>query len=231
MATFLELVQETERESGTMPSVPSTTTGATGRHANFVRWVRDAYTRLQRERGDWLWMRDRFQGDLSDGRQSYDAGSLGIATRFRDWVSTPLWDRLFTLSSPGTREDEQGLLLISWQQMTSHYQFGAQASERGRPIYVAIAPDRQLHFHPTPDGEYTLRGWYVRGAQVLASDGDVPEMPEDYHDAIKWAALLSMATFDEAFTQVAPWSRELELLRQGLLRSQTPRLAMAGPLA
>ena len=48
-----------------------------------------------------------------------------------------------------------------------------------------------------PDDVYTLRGKYRKSPQYLVADGDIPEMPTDFHTIIKDAALVYLEGFDE----------------------------------
>jgi len=49
-----------------------------------------------------------------------------------------------------------------------------------------------------PDQTYTLRGEFQNGAQLLAVDTDIPELPDtNLHSVIVWKGLLLLSQFDE----------------------------------
>lgn len=83
----------------------------------------------------------------------------------------------------------------------------------GRPQYVAETVDGlSLSFYPTPgtpptptgtavggDPAYDLSGLYRAGVQQLHEDHDEPDgLPEEYHDIVKWRAVMIVNELDEA---------------------------------
>ena len=86
-------------------------------------------------------------------------------------------------------------------------------------------------FYKIPDAVYTIRGEFYRGPQILTLTADVPEMPLAHHDAIKWRALILLGTFDEAPEQIPQWKEFLGEYMAPLVRKNTPRIQLPGPLA
>jgi hypothetical protein len=233
VATFLELVQETVRDSGTAGvAVPGSVDVSTGRLASFVRWVRNAYRAIQTERRDWAWLRQEVTATALPGVDSYDASAFG-ETRFAEWILGPYnAESGFTIYNTATgRADEGHLVFVEWDRFKALYRFGANATQTGRPAFVSVDPHQNVVLWPLPDDTYTLRGEVMRTPQELEADADVPEMPARHHDAIKYKALLLMATYDEAFEQEARWDLEYRRHMTGLVSSQTPRIMLAGAWA
>lgn len=232
MATLLTLVQDVERESGTMSGVTlSTVSGATGRHVNFIKWVIQAWSEMQTERSDWRWMRADFEASITAGLDSFDAGALGI-TRFSSWVHDTDDQCDFTLWVTADGQENEGYLrFIPWSEFRRVYTVGSAATTTGTPTVISVDPSNNLRLWPIPDADCTLRGEYMKSPQTLADDADTPELPAQYHHAIRLRALLKCVTFDEAPTQYPLWQRELATVWTSMLRTQTPRFKTSEPLA
>lgn len=234
MSTFLELCQDVAQESGTIPGggTPAAVTGQTGRRALVVSWVRGAYMDIQRLHDSWRWLEADFSGSILATVQTYNASSLGI-TRFGDWKreqTTGL--NMFTiyLTADGI-ETETPVQLKEWDVFRREYLTGAPTSQTGKPIYISVDPAGALRLWPTPDDSYTLRGVYWKSPQTLAANGDTPEMPSQFHEAIKWLALVKLALYDEAPQVAQNYLLQARPLIDALKRHQLPRVTTAGPLA
>jgi hypothetical protein len=66
--TFLELVQMTAQQSGTIQGVkPTTVTGQADRLKQIVDYVREAYIDIQNAHRGWRWMQSTFTGQTVAG--------------------------------------------------------------------------------------------------------------------------------------------------------------------
>jgi hypothetical protein len=75
---------------------------------------------------------------------------------------------------------------------------------------------RVLGLRPQPSGTKTLRMIYVPGATALAADGDTPEIPDDFHEAIVLRAVILAKKREEAPAQ--DYERELDrVMRTAIL--------------
>lgn len=235
MSTFLELVQQTAEDSGTAPfgSAPSTVTSQSGRNLQFVNWVRRAWKDVQRARSDWRWMEAEFSGSTVASTREYQSSDLGISSRFARWLHhDDLGDDTFSLYLPANGQSTEGYLcFLDWPDFRRICQIGSSATREGKPHYITVTPERKLAFYPTPDDAYTLRGRYMRSPQTLTEDGDIPEMPDQFHQIIVWRALDLLVTHDEAFEQRAIFRQEYQRILSELVVDQTPRLIRADPLA
>lgn len=231
MATLLSLAQDVARESGTVPTIgqPETVTNQTGRLLRIVLWVRDAHMRLQRHH-KWRWLHADFEGSTIAGVRSYDAAAMGITSRFSRWVYRDEEGcDLFTIH--GTDQADEGYLsFVEWRDFRRHMMIGSAATETGRPNCISINDSDEIVLYPTPDDTYTIRGVYMRSPQDLTDDGDVPEMPEEYHEAIRWGALVLLGEFDEAREQVPGWAAKYYEIVDKMRDAQLPRITIAGPM-
>lgn len=235
MSTFLQLVQAVAQESGTVPNVgdPLTLVGQGGRMSRIIGWVRDAYEQIQTHERDWLWLAADFEGSATAGTRASDSGALGIATRFSEWKTRDNDGHgTFTIQDPSLgRADEMPLGEVEYAYFRRQYTVGSAAEDTGRPVRFAIDPLNRVALYPLPDKAYTLRGQYRKAPQVLSVDGDIPEMPQEFHDAIKWRALIQLGVFDENPVQTPAWQAEFNRLFERLRTMQMPEITTGGPLA
>lgn len=235
MSTFLQLCQDVARESGTVPTIgqPVTTSNQDGRLLRVINWTRDAYKDIQRKRRDWRWLFADFSGQTISGTRSYDSAALSISSRFSRWVHQGEGgDNPFTIYKTSEGQDTEGFLhFMEWDDFRRIALVGSEATRTGPPIYISEGTNRKLYLHPIPDAAYTVRGRYYKSPQILSADGNTPEMPEEFHEAIMWRALMRMAQFDEAMEQLPIFTKEYMRLYEDLVQHQTPMFMRAEPLA
>lgn len=235
MATFLQLCNNVARESGTFPDVPalSTTSGVTGRSLRLTSWVADAYEEIQLTRTDWLFLEGGFSGSTVASTQNYAASALGISERFERWITAGSQGEA-TLSIYKTADGqgtERYVDHISWSDFRNRFMIGDYATKTGHPTFYAVNPSREIVFYPIPDAVYTVRGRYYKSPQILSEDSHTPEMPESYHRAIQFRALILLGIFDEATVQLPSWDMHYRKLMSRLVADQTPRYSKPGALA
>lgn len=235
MSTYLQLCKDTARESGTVAesNVPETVIGQTGRFERIVYWVRDAYSDVQTQHAEWRWLEADFTGQTTVAVREYDPAALGISSRFSRWIHDVNRRRShFSIYDPMIgQSDESTLPFVPWETFRLIYMVGSSATEQRKPSCVTVTPDDRLAFYPIPDATYTVRGRYRKSPQILVGDDDIPEMPEEFHQMIKWKALLLLGNYDEAQGQMGNWQREYLALMGRLQLSQLPQMTVGGPLA
>lgn len=235
MASFLTLCQAVARESGTFSNVgdPQTTSGQTGRLLRLTHWVNDAYAEIQREQAYWRWMMAEATGDMVIGETQYSGTDLGVSTRFGRWLPFSDGDDCEVSSWDATigQSDEGFLRFMDWNEFRRIYRTGSNATRTGKPAVVSLAPDGRLAVYPTPDKAYKLRCQYRKSLQSLSGDSTVPEMPEEFHDAIKWKGLVLLGMFDEATQQKAEWQSKYGRVMNHLRTVQLPKMRLHGTLA
>lgn len=239
MSSFLQLCQKVASEADTIPhGRPTAVTGQTGYEAKVVRWVQDAWRQIQNAHASWLWMQAEFYGDTVASTQRYaytsfnDFATSATITRFADWiVDRKGVDSGVSLYDPSVGvSDEGALAFVDWNLF---YRTSLRGTvNTGKPTRFTITPDNKLAFAYVPDAAYTVRGRYRKDEQSLAADGDIPECPTRFHDAIVDAALMMLGTHDEAAPQLALWQMRKSRNFCDLERDQLPEISFsAGPLA
>lgn len=89
------------------------------------------------------------------------------------------------------------------------------------------ATGKTVYLYPTPNAVFTIKVDYLQKPAALVSAGDVPALPEEYHDILVWGGLVEM-TFRERdynghqFAQQEYDKRLLEMMHQyGMVQRQT----------
>jgi len=228
MSTFLQLAQKVAEKSGTVTDgQPTAVTSLTGRLKKVVDMTAEAWRDIQRDRREWLWMRKEFSGNTSSGVAEYAPASFAISDHSR-WVTgaKAIWVSETALGF----SDEGPITEIDWDQFVAKWKRGAH--DNNRPIEYSIAPNRRIHFGPTPDKDYTIRGEYVQSVQDMAANADVPAMPAEFHDLIVWRGMFLLTGHDEAVWQHSDVGREYMTMMGLLAQDQLPQLRIgAEPLA
>jgi hypothetical protein len=226
MATYLELVKDVAFDGGTIsdPSSIATVQNATGRVLRVARWVTEAWIWVQNQHPHWRFKFGEFDGELILSTRAYDGGALGISSRFDTFVEGPTGRHDLWMSDTTIGQSDEGrLIFMPFSDFREAFMFGNAQINTGRPTHWTVSPDRRLLVNPIPDKEYRVRGVYRKAPQTLSADGDIPDMPEQYHEAIKWRALVLLGTFDEATTQLPIWQQNLFTVVQNMLVTELPK--------
>lgn len=227
MATYLTLCQDVARESGVVSGTqPASVESQVGTLNKIVEWVKHAWIDIQNSRSAWLWMVAEFEADTIASTQRYTAASFSL-TRFAEW-KTPDGGMTLYLKSTGV-SDEREIVKLSWYDFKRQYLRGSQTNNR--PITYTVSPANELCFGPIPDAIYTARGEYRKSPQIFAAADDIPELPERFHQIIKWRALQMLAEHDEATFQVGASAARYREMFSDLCRDQLPRMTLPGSLA
>jgi hypothetical protein len=229
--TFLELAQRLAAESGTLPGVgqPASVIGQISRAANIVSWIRQSLEQVENERTDWLFMQEEFEGETAIDARRYTAAAWNL-TSFSEWLNAQANTRAFSIFANSIgRVDERPLTFIEWQHFYETQLRGEPT--RGYPTYFTVSPKGEFCLSPLPDAVYTVRGLYRLGPQALTANTDVPRMPARHHMVIVWHALVRLAIYDEAVVQEPRFRDQYRDTMDALIRDQTPKFSIGGPLA
>lgn len=232
MSTYLQLVQQVARDSGTVSGdgQPPTLVGITGRLAKMASWTNEAWRNIQNHRSAWRWMQGEFAGQTVAAQQRYTAAQLGIASRFAEWTIRDHDDISWSSYRTATGQSDEGALhFLDWSDFRVSQLRGTQV--QGRPRFFSIDNENRVVLSPTPDAAFTIKGLYRKGVQDLVANGDIPELPERFHDLIKWKALELVGVNDENAPQLGPWILNGRRIMSELERDQLPRIRLCGPLA
>lgn len=231
MSTFLQLAQKLRQETTDSGTGPSAVTSQTGELARLAQWIADAWTELQEDRDDWLFARKSFTVNTvaADGAYVYgdctDTVSAVPITRFSRW-----YQRSFKayLSADGVGA-EYPLIWLEWERFRRIYRYGTQTD--GQPTHVSVDPTQAFVLGPKPSAVYVVSGDYQIGPQILAADGDTPEMPSRFHKLIVYEAMLKYGGHRVAPEAMLRATSEGLSLRSGLERDQLPAITYGDPLA
>jgi hypothetical protein len=220
--TYLELVNKVKREAGIAGGVAlGSLASAVGDTLKVVGWVPDAYREIQQLPHNWRWLRKSALGDVSGAALSYSIDALlGVSagtTRFSRWVrpSTNYRPTAYLASNPGT---EWALTWLPYDRFRLAFMIGTHTP--GAPQYWSVANDGALLVGPTPDQAYKLRADYYASPQLLSADGDLPEMPAEFHLLIAWRALGEYGAFDAAPEVLARASSNYETMLNRLIQQE-----------
>lgn len=238
MATYLDLVNQVASDSATFDEgAISSVVGQTGRKAKVVRWVNMAWRSIQNAHIAWRWMQSEFSLQTVIGTQRYAGTSAtdtiagGTITRFAEWINCGLGEnRIRLYDSTLGLADIGPLQFVPWEKFYAERVNTAAAN--GKPTRFSIDPANNLCLYPVPDStNYVVVGPYRKSVQTLTTDGDVPEMPADFHDVISSVATQFLHLHDEAGQVLPLWKLRENNDFCRLERRQLPPITFSGPLA
>lgn len=240
MSTFLELCQDLHREVGGAGSAPSAVTGQVGQSLRTVNWIKNAWIKIQNKHANWRWMRKAFTITWTGGYNELSYASMtdvetGAAiSRFARWLPVIDNDDAFKVYdfSAGIATQTR-LQYRDWEDFSHVWRIGSNISETGYPIFCSVTPGNKLALGPYPGvlDAYIVTGDYQRSAQVLAANGDEPEMPGRFHELIVWEAMRRYARFVAAPEVWADAKNEAASMMRALEVDQLPEPKFAPPLA
>lgn len=233
--TYLTGVQALGYEAD-LASVPGTVVSQTGEYAALCRWYRDAWIEIQNAHdSNWRWMRHTAKVSTVAGTDTYaygtltDQTTLAAITRFKRWIADNDEDPpkiYLTSAGVGT---ETWLSYMPWDDFKAIYRIGTQ--NNGFPAHITVDPQNRIVLGPKPNDIYVLTLDYIRSAQVLSADADVPELPTDYHLLIVYRALEKYAFRESAPELLARAEKEAKRMMRQLEKNQLEPLRQCGPLA
>mgnify|MGYP001598672133 CR=1 FL=1 len=205
-------------------------TGQTGVLARIVTWIADDYTELQQEK-DWKWLHKYFtvSATSGDGEYAYTDCTDTVTTvaidRFSKWHK---YEFKCYPSSAGVGAEYQ-LKWVEWEDFRQRYRYGTQTNSA--PCHVSVDNNLNIVLGPIPDATYVVSGGYQRGPQILAADGDTPEMPSRFHKLIVYEAMNRYASNAIAQELLVRAASEASRLRFALMREQLPAIRAGCSLA
>lgn len=219
---FLEIARRVRQECGISGDGPPTVTGQHGIYAKIVAWVQTAHEELQQLHVDWNADWAMTEQPLVAGQEFYAPAS--------DWgldFKRAARDGLYVYRPADGPAVKTWIALVDWATLRTLRTPGVT----GLPSYAALAPDERLCFFPAPGDGITAVLEYWRTPQKLAASTDVPRMPERFHMAIVWRAVMLWCAHDEnpALWQAA--NQNYRELVNKMTITELPVMAMAEPLA
>lgn len=211
----LRLGSGDENQAG---SLPTTTTGQTGRLLQVVTWIDDAWEEIQNSQRYWLWM--------------YKVGSYAAASGSSDFTITStltdldeLWPFVALDSQPYILTRQSGgvdnpVYFMPHSEFMGYYTRTGIAATTGTPQYFTITPEKHLLVYPTPAANQTITIPYRKTNQVLSSDSSTPEMPSKFHKLIIDKAAQYYGASDESSRQYETSVSQYSAMYRDLCNSQ-----------
>jgi len=208
--TFLELCQRLRQEVGAAGNGPTNVTGQTGEYARLAGWIQQAWLEIQLERLDW-----RFQWAQGQVEVTPDFINYSLPADFRKW-------RPDTLKINGDQ-----LRVAEWDDYRDTY----PEPTAYPPGVVTISPDRVMWLNGYPPKTCNVTFEYWRTPQPLTTNTDVPRLPERYHMALVYRAMIQYALYENAPEVVEQARRNDMQMMQRLVNDQIPDVTLGASLA
>jgi hypothetical protein len=190
----------------------------------FVNWVIRAWEDIQNQHAQWNFLRKNLSF-VSNGTQQYSLTDMG-ATDLRVLKDDSM--RCY-LTATGVA-DEQFLDPMPWEDFRNTYLYGVR--QNGRPNTFSIDPaDKSLWFDRIPPVGLTFVGNYFCKPVILALDADIPSMPDNFHMAIVYRAMLKYSGYEAAQEAKQEAAENYSSLMGALRVDQLPSLTLGGSLA
>ena len=241
--TYLELCQATLEASDTGNEVALTSLTDVDQYQRGVtRKVAEAWHFIQTIHESWGWRQREFVAQLRPGVMAYkwfelfdgdENRSIPTAVGFRDWLAQEPGDPAgaeWYISSPDN--DYASVTSITPIAFETMRQRRFVLTTPAKPTTFTVTPSVELVFHANPDAAHRIHGMHVTGVQSLTSANDVPVLPdEEYHNIIKWRAVMMIHGSDEAGDSYAFAQAQYKEMLQTLEKKYLPSISIGGPLA
>ena len=193
---FLEIAKRVRQETGVTGDGPTSVASQTGMYKKIVDWVLSAHEEIQLKHNNWKFDWATFSTPLVQGTEYYSPSvdwSLGV----RSWD----WDSMYAYPTADGPMNRTWLTRLDY----NAYRQTRLPSVQGRPIYVTWRPNKELGMYPIPKDGLTFVADYYKSPEVMSGNTFTPRMPEEYHMAIVWRAVMFFCSSEEnpALYQVA----------------------------
>lgn len=185
---FLEMCQRVRSLAGIQGAGPVDVTTQTGEYERIVNWVKDAWVKIQIERGGkWKFLVTpwtvttnppafEYEFRVNDSIKSFDTNS-------------------FTWYLPGDGADsKEHLNYVEYQEFERKH---LDYSDSDYPLEFTITPTYEVKLYPVPDDEYIILADGFAIPTYLAANTDEPAVTDDFHLAIVYRALMDYAGYEE----------------------------------
>lgn len=235
---YLQLCQRLMSEAS-IPGVMSTTVGLSGELLRVANWIADAWTEIQTQHEDWTFMRSSYlQGNAFGCKFTTVSGQavyqLGSAPGTVGVADVGKWDRYsfrnYSTAAGISNEIEMGY--ITYDQWRDAYMMGALRTSPTRPITIAIGPNFSVNLGPPPLDGYTIEADYWVPAQQFSANDDLPQgLPDRFHIAIVWKALVAYGEYESAAEAISRGERSYARVYSRIEALYAPEITVGSALA
>ena len=224
----LQLAQRLHADCGVSGNAPATTLNQTGELGRLVNWIDSAWNEIQLFRPNWDWMLDSVSFQTVAGQYEYTPTQAGVASTLADWKLDSFRNYL-TSAGIGS---EQYMNEMTYGRFRDYYLFSTRVTSLAQPLDVAVRPqNKNLLLGSPPDQVYTVVGEYYKLPTVLTADADTPNMPERYHMAIVYRAMIDYGQYEAAPEVLARGNERFKQMMLRLDHDQLQPMELGGPLA
>lgn len=184
--TFLEMCKTARLISGIQGQGPTSVVGASGIEAVIVQFVKEAYVDIQNTRNNFDFLQKSKTFSTTIGKDNYTLSDI--------FVSNPDLKSFKKDSFLITDENGNKKYLYERDKEDLEYKY-LNSTTRDLPNELAIEADKSLTLKPISDGVYAVSFKYYRKPQILATDAEVPLMPEEFHQLIVFKAVEKISIY------------------------------------
>lgn len=199
-------------------TLPSSTTGQTGRLLEIVTWIDEAWEDIQNSQKYWLWMYKVATYSATAGSSDFTiTGSLTDFEHIWPFVGESCDPYILTRPSGGV---DSPVYFLPHSEFMGYYTRVGVASSTGVPQIFTITPAKHMLVFPTLAADQTITIPYRKTNQALTADDTTPDMPSRFHSLIIYKALQYYGASDESTRQYQTALERYNLMYRDLCNSE-----------
>jgi len=210
---YLALTKQISLECSISGDGPASVANQIGQTQLIVNWTNKAYEDIQRD--SLYWHFRQLEKTFS---------TVSTVEAYKTEMSDVVEVKQYSVTLYLAKADESFLTELAYDAFKKKYRFGVQAT--GRPTEYSIHPDGSMLLGPIPDDTYTVNFEYIRTIHSLVNDTDLPIIPQDYQNTIKWKACLYYAGYEEAANQYQVFDKYYKEALSRLISNQKDNIIL-----
>lgn len=213
--TYIELARDVRGKVGMQGTGPASV-NASGAELDIVNSVRDAWIDIQNSRPNWRWMRTRVEFFTTASQTTYELSDIFVgANRFKYWRKDTIYVTIDGQKKPVRYLDYD----------TFVFKYNNETVPKAISEYTIRPEDDALIFN-LPDAIYSIIIDYQKSPQILATDGEEPELPEYYHLLISYKATEKYCAVISAPEIYQQYSQDYARMWGEVTRTHLPKIVM-----
>lgn len=204
MSTFQELSQELARLAGVPGTGPANVATATGIELRCVNYIKNAWMDIQSHPKNWKWMWGSYLAPAPGGAPLLTI--IGTTNYSLTDVAQIRTKTFLTYETAVGISDRQRMGWTPYDEFIARYAVVVPTNDR--PLRITREPTGDLRVYPPPDKVYSIPFEYFKDVQVLAANGDIPNMPTRFHELIVYEGLKRYGKAEDAPELIALGEQE-----------------------